>query len=612
VKRLWSLVLIFVLLISLSACAGYTAVTSSSSTSSLKTTVASKTTIATDTAKIVQAVEASNTDITDNTDALANAAQGSILLQGDTIAFQGDGATVKGSTVTITTTGIYTISGTLNDGQIVVDAGDNDKVILVLNDAIITSDTSAPIYVLNADKVIITLAANTKNTVTDARADVSGASVTEDPNAAIFSHDDLTINGSGSLVVNASYHNGIASKDDLKINGGNITVNSANDGLKGHDSIIINAGFITINAKGDGLQSTNDVDTELGYIAIEGGTLNIISGQDGIQAQTILIVNGGDINITSGGGSQIKYNSGTSAKGLKAGVDITITAGTIVIDSTDDAINSNDSITINGGDLTLSSGDDGIHADTILVLNAGNINIKKSYEGIESKVIRIEDGSLKIVASDDGINTSDGSGGTGMNARPGDERTIVGDSYSFTINGGYVSVDAKGDGIDVNGMIEMTGGVVIVNGPTSNGDGPLDYLGAFNITGGYLLAVGSSGMALAPSATSTQYSIMYNFTTVQAAGTLVHIETADGKEIVSFIPTKSYQSIVLSSADLAKGETYVIYAGGSATGTSVDGLYSESTYSAGSQVASMTISSMVTSAGAVGRVGPGGTRPGRS
>jgi hypothetical protein len=147
--------------------------------------------------------------------------------------------------------------------------------------------------------------------------------------------------------------------------------------------------------------------------------------------------------------------------------------------------------------------------------------------------------------------------------------------------------------------------VVIVNGPTANNNGALDYTGSFVITGGTLIAAGSSGMAQAPGNGSTQYSLMYGFNTSLAAGTIVHIQTADGQEVLTFVPTKTYQSIVLSSPALANGSTYVIYTGGTSTGTVSDGLYSGGTYSAGTQAVSMTLSGVTTTAGVTGG-GPGG------
>jgi hypothetical protein len=293
-----------------------------------------------------------------------------------------------------------------------------------------------------------------------------------------------------------------------------------------------------------------------------------------------------------------------SAKGLKAGVDLTITDGVIQISSLDDALHADNSITIDGGEFLLASGDDGIHADASLTINGGDVNITQSYEGLESAAITINDGTIHLLASDDGINASSGTGDAPAGGPGGFESA----DSSLYINGGYLFVDANGDGIDANGPIEMTAGTVIVHGPASDGNGPLDYLGAFDISGGYLVAAGSSGMAQAPSTTSTQYSIMYNFASAQAAGTMVHLETESGEEVLTFVPAKQYQSVLLSSPELENGSTYVLYSGGSSSGAIANGLYSGGTYAAGTQVASFTITSMVTGVGSSGggfRSGPG-------
>jgi hypothetical protein len=539
-----------------------------------------------------------------------------VRLEGDSITFEGSGATVGGSIVTITAAGTYSISGTLDDGQIIVDTEDEETVYLVLDGVDITSSTSAPIYVRNAEKTVITLANGSENSVTDGSSYVFEDETSDEPNAAVFSKDDLTINGSGSLIVSANFGHGIVSKDDLKITGGTITVNAASDGIKGRDSIAVMDGIITVNAGGDGLQANNDEDPEQGYVSIEGGTLSITAGLDGIQAETSLSVSGGEITIITGGGSVVSSSGGgwggrgmegnsnqttESVKGLKAGVNLVITDGVIQISSLDDAIHSDSSITISGGDLTLASGDDGIHADAALTINGGHLEITQCYEGLESVVITINDGTIHLTASDDGINASSGNGGGRPGAAPrqggGPGGFESGDNYLY-INGGYIAIDANGDGIDANGPIDMTAGIVIVNGPTSNGNGPMDYLGTFDISGGYLVAVGSSGMAEVPSTTSTQYSAMYNFASPQAAGTMVHIETESGQDVLTFVPTKEYQSVLLSSPELENGSTYVVYFGGSSTGTVIDGLYTDGTYTAGTVVSSFTIASIVTGEGA--------------
>ncbi|MBN1887131.1 MAG: carbohydrate-binding domain-containing protein [Thermoflexales bacterium] len=518
-----------------------------------------------------------------------------IKLEGASIAFEGSGVIVHGSTVSITSAGVYNLSGVLNDGQIVVDTEDEESVVLVLDGADITCLSSAPIYVSNADKVVITLAEGTENRLTDGASYVFADAESDEPNAALFSKDDLTINGSGSLTVNANYNNGIASKDDLKITGGRLTVNAANDGIKGRDSIAVKDGTVTVNAGADGLQANNDEDVEKGTIAIEGGTLDITAGLDGIQAQTRLLVSGGTLVIVSGGGSLKRATD--SAKGLKAGLDLTITGGAVTIDAADDAIHSNGSLTIGGGDIRLASGDDGVHSDATLNVGGGTLRITKSYEGLESAAITINAGTIQLVASDDGINAAGGVDGSSINGRMGQNPFAACGDCKLDINGGYIAVDAAGDGLDINGPITMSGGTVLINGPIRNDNGALDYTGAFNITGGLLVAVGSAGMAQAPSASSTQYSLAHTFPSAQAAGTLVHVKAQDGQEILTFVPAKAYQSLVFSSPKLANGATYLVYTGGSSSGTLADGLYSGGAYTAGVQVASYTISGMVTGAG---------------
>jgi hypothetical protein len=526
-----------------------------------------------------------------------------IKLTGDAIAVDGSGAAVDGAVVTITDAGTYSISGVLNDGQIVVDTADVETVVLVLNGVDVTSFSSAPIYVKNAEKTVITLADGTVNSVTDGDSYVFEDPASDEPNAAIFSHDDLTINGEGALTVNANYNNGIASKDDLKITGGNITVNAANDGIKGKDSIAVLDGTITIVAGSDGLQATNIEDAEKGYIAIEGGTLNVTAGLDAIQAETSLLVSGGDLSLTSGAGSG--NSAADSTKGLKAGLDLTITGGNLVIDAPDDAIHSNNTLTIDGGSIVLTSNDDGIHADTSLVINDGTVEIAQSYEGLESRIIIINGGMVHVTSSDDGINVSDGSGDGMMGGGP---MEMVAAGYYLEINGGYLYVDAGGDGLDSNGTGTLNDGIVIVNGPTNNGNGALDVGGNLVVNGGFLVAVGSAGMAQSPSAASTQYSALINMQGTLQAGSIVHIESEDGEDILTFAPTKTYQTVVISSPEMENGATYVVYAGGQAIGTVTDGLYTGGTYSAGTQVSSFTIASIVTGE-STGMGGGGRQRP---
>ena len=558
---------------------------------------------------------------------------------GSETTIDGKGAKVENNKITITSAGTYSISGKLDDGQIIINAGDEDKVYIILNGVDITSSNSAPIYAMNSKKVIISIADNTENNISDGKEYILEDESTDQPNGAIFSKDYLVFIGDGKLTVNGNYNHGIVSKDKLKIQSGNIVVNSRNDGIKGKDCINITNGNIVINSEGDGIQSNNSKDEMKGYVYIEGGTINIKSKEDGIQAQTQLLIKDGDININSGGGSEnstkskgrkddmpgkgmgerpemlkdmngeqgerpkmpsddiLKKNKETnidttsneevdttaSTKALKAASNIIIEGGNINIDSCDDSIHSDNSITINGGTMNILSGDDGIHSDSELNINGGIINISKSYEGIESEVININYGEIHIVASDDGINATE------SNIKSSKDSLKA----QININGGYIYVDASGDGIDSNGNITMKNGTLIVNGPTSNGDGSLDYDGTFDISGGILVAAGSSGMAQTPSDPSSQNVLNISLTS-QEANTLVNIQAENGMEILTFAPSKSYQSVIVSTPNIKSNENYYVSVGGSSIGDFKDGLYLNGKYSSGTKVGNGKISNIIT------------------
>lgn len=525
-----------------------------------------------------------------------------IALNGDSITSDGAGVSIDGSTATITAAGTYTLSGALDDGQIIVDTSDEAPVTLILNGVDINTATSAPIYIANAGSAIIVLADNSANSLTDGASYVFANPEEDEPSGAIFSNDDLIITGTGSLTVTGNYNDGITSDDSLTIESGNITVTAVDDGIRGKDYLLIRDGTITVEAGGDGLKSDNEDDAELGYIAIESGTITVTAGGDAIAAETDVLVTGGEFTLRAGGGSRAQLADDASAKGIKGAMNVLIDGGTFTIDAADDGIHSNAHITINGGTFTIASGDDGIHADSTVTINNGDIAITRSTEGIEGGVITINDGNINVVAGDDGINVSgDGDGSDtmgGPGGRPGQSQgvtTYTGSFYLY-INGGYIVVNAAGDGIDVNGAIVMTDGIVLVNGPTTSDNGALDYDATFNISGGLFVAVGSAGMAQAPSTTSTQNSVLINLSGTLPGGTLINIRNESGESILTFAPSKEYQSIVFSSPDLVNGD-YALYYGGSADGTVTDGLYTGGTYTPGTEYATFTVSGVTTTLG---------------
>lgn len=521
-----------------------------------------------------------------------------ITLNGNTITADTSGVTVSGSTITITSAGTYNITGSLTDGKVIVDTQDEEDVKLILSNVNISCSTSAPLFVKDAEKVIIVLADSSENYFADGS--YYQDLVDNEPNATIFSKSDLTIFGDGSLFVTANYNDGISSKDGLIITSGIININANDDGIRGKDYLIIHDGSFTVVAGGDGLTSDIETNSELGYISIDRGTYSITSGGDGISAQTVVEINDGEFSITSGGGSSRSVSGSTSAKGIKGLTSVVINGGTISLDAADDGIHSDSGIEINGGNQYISSGDDGVHADESISISNSEIEIAKSYEGIESANITVEASNVKIVADDDGFNATQGS------------RTEHNDNSHLNIKSGYVCVNSSnGDALDSNGNITISGGTVLAHGPSSNPEVGMDYNGTCKVTGGLLVISGtSSNMTQAPSTSSTQYSVLVKFTNTLSANSIVHIQDSEGNDLLTFAPYRKYQSVVLSSSDLILGDTYTVYTGGNSTGSYADGLYSGGVYSGGTVYESFTISGIVTTIGTSSGDPGGPGRPG--
>ena len=492
-----------------------------------------------------------------------------ISLQGSSASVDGSGASADQNIITITSAGTYVISGTLSDGQILIDTEDANPVRLVLNGASISSSGSAPIYVEKAAKAVLILAEGTENNLADGSDYTYSDAEEEEPDAALFSKSDLTINGTGTLSIDANFKHGINCKDTLKILDATLNVDAVSDGIRGKDSIAVQNANLTVNAGSDGMQSSNDTDSSLGYIVIESGTFRITSGNDGIQAETALLIKDGDFTVTTGG--------------------------------------------------------DGLHSDLTMQLDDGTVTVTKSYEGIESALLTINGGTYYITSSDDALNVAGGTDSSSDTAGGMNAMATTGVNNLF-INGGYIYADAGGDGLDANASITMTGGTAIVNGPTNDGNGAVDYAGTFHMTGGLLITAGSSGMAQAPDSESTQNVVTIFSDTEQTAGTIIRIEDEEGNDILTFAPSKNYSSVVLSSSALTTGSTYKVFFGGSSTGTVKDGLYTGGSYSGGTESTGFTVSTVVTTVGsgggmtggmggdmggAAGQGGPGGNMGGK-
>jgi len=212
-----------------------------------------------------------------------------------------DGLSVSDKEVKITKPGSYVFSGTWNDGQILVDVGKESEAVLVLDGVNITNTKSAPIYIKSAEKVKIELADGKENVLTDAEFYEFADPQENKPNACIYSKDDITIKGNGSLIVNANYNNGIGTSNDLKITGGNITVKAFNNGLKGNDSVTISGGNIDITAESDGIKVDNTEEAHKGFVNITGGRIKIKAKDDAIDSTRSVTVNNADVKVSVGG-----------------------------------------------------------------------------------------------------------------------------------------------------------------------------------------------------------------------------------------------------------------------------------------------------------------------
>ena len=522
--------------------------------------------------------------------------------------------------VKITAEGTYVVSG--EHESITVSAPDTAKVRIILKNATVSNTSGPAIYIESADKVFITAYKGTNNTLSD------GTSYTGDfkdtnVDGTIFSKTDLTLNGEGTLNITGNCKCGAVSKDDLIICGLNLTVKSTGCALEGKDCVKIKDAAITVSSGGDGIRSTNTEKTNKGFVYIETGNIDITSGSDGIQAATVLKAANGNVKITAGGGAaDTKQNSGDrnmpgfggktqtsddeeSTKGLKAGSLIVIDEGSFEVSSKDDSFHSNGDIEINGGSFTAATGDDGFHADSNLIINGGSITVSRSYEGLEGQKVTVTGGNIDITASDDGINAaSPSSSGSSVGGRLGNS-----DSNSLiTISGGYILVNASGDGIDSNGNVAITGGTVLVSGPTDNGNGAFDYDGEATVSGGTVILCGSSGMAQGFSEKSEQASFMYTLDSSASAGSSVALTDEKGNVIASFIPAKQYNNIVITSSSLKNGSSYKLVIGGTVSGADKNGYASSGSVSSAAQTLDIKLTGITTTFGNGGMSGGMGGR----
>ena len=542
------------------------------------------------------------------------------------------GCEIDGTDVSITAAGTYVFSGDCDNGSITVKKGVTG-VTIVLNGLTLTNDDSAAITLNKTAEASLIAAAGTTNTV----ADTEGSS---DENAAVKvkSGAALAIGGTGTLTVDGNTKNGIKGAADAVITVAEVklNINAADDGLSCDDELNIIGGTLNITAGGDAVKASPDTgDTEnpdttsLGNVTISGGTLTLNATEDGIQADGDLTISGGTFHVkTNGGHSTALTDDSAFCKGFKAGKTLTVTGGTLTVDSADDALHAGTDVTISGGTLTLATGDDGVHADNDLVIgtkgasstSTPRINITASYEGLEGTTVTVYSGDIDVVASDDGVNAA--------NSTLGEHS----DKYAISIAGGDLYIDAGSDGLDSNNDISMTGGKVEVYGADAMMDAAIDYDGTFTLSGGTLfgagmepsagtqayIAVGETspsggGMGGGPNGqgggqgmtpptdangttdgnrptppnfsgnTSTDGTFTPptkpsggkpsgNLPNRESAlgikkGSVITVQDSSGKTLCTATALGSMSSVIFSSADIKEGETYTVLVDGTSVGT---------------------------------------------
>ncbi len=427
------------------------------------------------------------------------------------------------SVYTITKAGTYTLSGLL-EGQVLVDAGEDDEVIIELAGATITYGKDSPIKIISAGKVEISAKKNTENVINDTRS-TKTADDEDQGEGAIYAKCDLKIKGSGTLVINAAYNNGIHTTKDLTIQNLSLKVTAYNNALKGNDSITVTSGaVVAVSTNGDGVKTentdTNKNGETRGDIVLSGGSITVYAAGDGFQAAhnfEMTAKEDGAPTVTVYTGSYSGYTASgaktTSYKGIKVQNELNIKDGVLTIQSYDDGLHADygtalgdgskgqGTINISGGTITINvyspanktsggrrgpggwggqqtvSGADGIHADYTLNISGGEVNIDSAYEGLEANVINVSGGKSYVSANDDGVNAAKGVTTAQVN-----------------VTGGYldvtVSPNGDTDGIDSNGTYKQTGGIVITRGPSNQNMAAIDADSSVSVTGGTLIILG--------------------------------------------------------------------------------------------------------------------------
>lgn len=507
-----------------------------------------------------------------------------------------------------------TISGTCSNGQISVSVDKttyaDGEVDISLAGLTLSNPNNSPIYV---DSIDGSCNISVKNKTTNILSDGESYTNPDEDNGVIYSKDDLKIKGKGTLTITGNCGYGIISKDDLKVYNGTIQITSKDVCLKGKDSVKIGDKDdfgtegayenlnLTLNSTGsDCVRSNNPMDDSTlasedddyadgkeGTIIIYGGTIKATAYADAFQSNGTLTVNGGTFDIYTYEGSQ--YSSHTnndpangwvsmpgnggmwgrpgssrpttepttttstevSAKGFKSEGDMTINGGTATFDTSDDSFHCGGNLTVNGGTFTIATGDDGIHSDNTLSITDGTIQITNSYEGIEGTNIQIYGGVIDVVSSDDGINAAGGNSASSWNSF---FPSTTSSSYSILISGGYVHVNANGDGLDSNGTITVSGGTTLIEGPSNSGNSSIDSDGQFNFEGGVIFALDAGGMRGEGVPSNTTNYLTATIDATYLSSNTIAIADASGNVASIFQCMKTAKRVIYMNGDITASE----------------------------------------------------------
>ena len=473
-----------------------------------------------------------------------------ITLADQTATVTGQGASFSAQTLTISQAGTYVLTGSGKNLKLVVEAADTDQVHLVFQNLTLEGEGTL-LQINKAHEVVISLAEGSQNALTE-----SQASDDEKVKATIHSQVPLTLNGTGSLTLTALTKNALEVEDDLKVLGGTYTVKAANHGFKAEGALDIEAATLTIEAGKDGLHAEHDETTERANVTLNPTQLSIAATEDGVDAGNELTIKGGTITVSQ------------SEEGLEARV-IRQLGGDVTIKSSDDGVNASAGSSSKTTDTSATSKTTEASATS----NSADTSSSASQATSDSATASAPDSQATAdsasASQTDQANKDKNQtppappagqappqGGQGPGGMPPGGQEESDPSLQIILEGGALTVDAEGDGIDSNGTVTISGGSLVVNGSVHDGNGPLDATGDITITGGTVWALGTSDMLQGFAQGSTQASITANI--AGTAGQTLIILDANGKEVARQTVNKDFQAVIMSSVDLVDGQTYTI------------------------------------------------------